>query len=311
MRFVSADEIRQHLDYPTMFAAMDALHRRPRMEMADQLMGDEGHQYFLRHAVDAGRLMGSKLVTSVPGNVANGRLPAIQALCVLFDGVDGRPLAVIDGTEITFWKTAGDSGFAASLLAPSSARTLLVVGAGDLASSLITAHLAARPSLQRVLIWNRSADKAVALADSFRGRGVDAEPTSDLDAAVPLADVITTCTRSHTPLVKGALLSPGTHVDLVGGYTPATRESDDDVMRRARLFVDCHQSAMDGVGDICQPIDHGVMTADAIVGDLYDLVGGTVPGRTSDDELTVFKNAGGGHLDLATCAAVLQVLGIR
>lgn len=102
-RFISADEIRKTLSFPTLIAALEAAHRRPKMEVQNGLLGHEKEQYFVRHAVDRGRYMASKLVTSFPGNLATGTLPAVQALCVLFDGRHGQPLAILDGTELTYW----------------------------------------------------------------------------------------------------------------------------------------------------------------------------------------------------------------
>ncbi len=302
MRFIGADEIRSVLGFAALVDALEAAHRRPPIRIADKLLGSEQALYFVRSAVDPGRHMLSKLITSFPGNLAGGRLPAVQAVCVLFDGRDGRPLAVLDGTELTYWRTAADSALGARLLAPARPATLLVVGAGEMSTRLVQAHRAVRPSLERVLIWNRTGARAESVATALRGQGVAAEAVADLAAATPRADVITTCTRSHEPLVRGALLRPGTHLDLVGGYTPATREADDDATRRARVFVDRRESAFDGVGDILQPIASGAIAEADVLGDLHDLVGGAVVGRRSDADITLFKNAGGGHLDLMTAA---------
>ena len=153
--------------------------------------------------------MASKLITSFPGNLSEGSaLPAVQAVCVLFDGPDGRPLAVIDGTEITYWRTAADSALGARLLAGAAPETLLVVGAGAMAMRLVQAHRAVRPSIRRVLIWNRTRERAERLAASIAEDGIDAEVRDDLAAATRDADVVTTCTRSRTPLVHGANLRP-------------------------------------------------------------------------------------------------------
>jgi ornithine cyclodeaminase len=160
-----------------------------------------------------------------------------------------------------------------------------------------------------VLVWNRTPERAATLAATLRADGVVAEATADLEGAVRGAHVVTTATRSHTPLIRGAWLRPGTHLDLVGGYTPETREADDEAARRARIFVDRRESAFDGVGDILQPIASGAIRREDVLGDLYDLVGGAVPGRRSGDDVTLFKNAGGGHLDLMTAQAVMAQLG--
>jgi len=137
-----------------------------------------------------------------------------------------------------------------------------------------------------------------------------AEPTEDLDAATRAADLITTCTRSREPLVKGINLKPGVHLDLVGGYTPQTREADDEAARRALVFVDRRESAFDGVGDILGPIASGAIREADVLGDLYDLVGGGVRGRSSATDITYFKNAGGGHLDLMTAEVIFRQLAV-
>jgi ornithine cyclodeaminase/alanine dehydrogenase-like protein (mu-crystallin family) len=306
MRLVDAAEVRKSLTFPVLIEALEAAHRRPKMEVQDGFLGSEHAQYFVRHAVDRGRFMASKLITSFPANLAGGKLPAVQAVCVLFDGADGRPLAVIDGTEITYWRTAADSALGAKLLAPAAPTTLLLVGAGEMAKWLVRAHLTVRPSLRRVLIWNRTGERAVSTAAELAKEGVAAEATDDLALATRAADMIAACTRSHEPLVRGADLKPGVHVDLVGGYTPQTREADDETMRRALIFVDRRESAFYGVGDILQPIASGVIAERDVLGDLYDLVPGAVVGRRSERDITVFKNAGGGHLDLMTAAVIFQ-----
>src|SRR5262245_22087600 len=314
MRVVTAEEIRRVLTLPAVIAAMEAGHRRPRMDVRDVVMGEERALYVARSAVDCGAAMGSKLFTSFPGNLGSGRPgaggpPAVQGVYVLFDGADGRPLAVMDGTEITWWKTAADSALGAKLLAPAAPETLTVIGAGAMAPWLVRAHRCVRPSLRRVLVWNRTRERARDVADRLRGEGIEAEAVDDLEAAVRQSQIVTSATRSHAPLIEGAWLEAGMHVDLVGGYTPDTREADDEAARRARIFVDRREAALD-VGDIRQPIASGAIRAEDVLGDLYDLVGGAVPGRLGARDITLFKNAGGGHLDLMTARAILTALGV-
>ena len=311
MRFIDAEEIRRVLTFPLLVAALEAAHRRPKIEIQDGFLGAEKGLYFVRHALDSGRFMASKLITSFPDNPARRGMPAVQAVCVMFDGTDGRPLAVLDGTELTYWRTAADSALGSKLLAPPAPRTLLVVGAGEMSRRLIHAHRSVRPSLQRVLIWNRTHERAAGVAALMANEGVETEAVGDLEAATRRADIITTCTRSHEPLVKGADLKPGTHLDLVGGYTPETREADDEAARRALIFVDRRESAFHGVGDILQPIANGAIRETDVLGDLYDLAGGTVRGRRSAADITFFKNAGGGHLDLLAAETVLAQLAGR
>jgi ornithine cyclodeaminase/alanine dehydrogenase-like protein (mu-crystallin family) len=308
MRYVSSSEIRGLLTFPMLVAALEAAHQRPKIEVQDGFLGSESEQYFVRHAVDRGRYFASKLITSFPGNLAGGVLPAVQAVCVLFDGTNGRPLAVLDGTEITYWRTAADSALGAKLLAPAEPRTMLVVGAGEMSGWLVRAHCSVRPSIRRVLIWNRTRERAADTAAALAQEGLDARVAEDLEAATRTADLITTCTRSHEPLIQGASLRPGVHLDLVGGYTPQTREADDRAVQRALVFVDRRESAFAGVGDILQPIANGSIREADVLGDLYDLVGGFVPGRRSAEDITLFKNAGGGHLDLMTAEVIFRQL---
>jgi ornithine cyclodeaminase/alanine dehydrogenase-like protein (mu-crystallin family) len=308
MRVIDAAAIRRALTFPILVDALEAAHRRPKMEAQDGFLGSEQELYFVRSAIDRGRFMVSKLITSFPANLDDGTLPAVQAVVVLFDGTNGKPLAVIDGTELTYWRTAADSALGARLLARPDIETLLVVGAGEMSKWLARAHTAVRPSIKRVLIWNRSATRAADVAALLAREGIAAVAATDLDAATRQADLITTCTRAHAPLVKGVNLAAGVHLDLVGGYTPQTRESDDECMRRALIFVDCRESALGVVGDLTQPIESGAITEDAVLGDLYDLVPGTIEGRRAADDITLFKNAGGGHLDLMTAETVYRLV---
>jgi ornithine cyclodeaminase len=308
MMFADAASVRRVLTFPVLIAALEAAHRRPKAEIQDAHLGGGNGQYFVRHAVDPGRFMASKLITSFPANLAGGALPAVQAVCVLFSGNNGAPLAVVDGTEITYWRTAADSALGAKFLASPDPATLLVTGAGSLSKWLVHAHRTVRPSLSRVMIWNRTHARAEQVAGELRQDGIAAKAVAGLEAAVREADVITTCTRSHIPLIKGADLKPGAHLDLVGGYTPQTREADDEAVRRARIFTDRRESAF-GVGDIVQPIASGTICKADLLGDLYDLASGAVAGRRSAADITLFKNAGGAHLDLMTCETVLERLG--
>jgi ornithine cyclodeaminase/alanine dehydrogenase-like protein (mu-crystallin family) len=309
LHFVDEAEVTRVLTFPILIDALEAAHRRPKIDVLDGYLGSEKGQYVIRSAADRGRYMATKMFTSFPANLAEGKLPAVQAICVLFDGSDGRPLAVMGGTEITHRRTAADSALGAKFLAPPKPEILLVVGAGEMAQFLVQAHRTVRPSIRRVLIWNRTIERAHALAKKLQQEGLYAEATSNLDAATLAADIITTCTRSHEPLIMGANLRPGTHLDLVGGYTPQTREADDEAARKARVFVDRRESAFDGVGDILQPIANGAIKETDVLGDLYDLAAGKVAGRRSPDDITFFKNAGGGHLDLMTCETVFRQLG--
>ena len=308
MRFVAAEEIRRILSFPMLVAALESGHRRPKIEIQDGFLGSEQEQYFVRHAVDRGRFMASKLITSFPANLIKGELPAVQAVCILFDGTNGRPLAIMDGTEITYWRTAADSALGAKILAPAAPATLLVVGAGRNAVVVGTRspHRAAVTATRTHLESQPGAcHRAVGLvkARGDRGRGSRRSCVRDAVGGPHLHVHPFTCAAC-----LGGDLRPGTHLDLVGGYTPETREADDEAARRARVFVDRRESAFKGVGDILQPIANGAISTADVLGDLYDLLGGAVPGRRSPSDITFFKNAGGAHLDLMTAELVfLQI----
>ncbi len=306
MRWIGAEELRRAFDLAYLIEALERGHRRPRAEIADGLIGPETARYLIRSAHDGAELLGSKLVTIVPGNPESKAIPSVQAVIILFNADDGRPRAVMDATELTYWKTAADSALGARYLARSEARTLLVVGAGGLAPWLVRGHLTVRREIDKVLVWNRTGPRAESLAGRLQGEGIEAQAAVDLEQAAGAADIITTATMARDAIIKGAWLKPGAHVDLVGGFAPDMREADDDTLKRGRLFVDCRDSAREGVGDIAIPLAAGVISQRDMLGDLYDLAGGGIEARRGDEEITVFKNAGGAHLDLMVAAALLE-----
>jgi ornithine cyclodeaminase len=307
MHFIGKHDISRVLSFPRLIAALEAAHRRAKIEIRDTMLGTSAECYYVRNAVDQGRFFASKLITSFPGNPAAGALPAVQAVVVLFDARDGRPLAVFDGTEITCWRTAADSALGAKYLAREEAATLLVAGAGEMAPWLVRAHLSVRPSLTRVLCWNRTGERAQQLARSLTAKGVAAEMVADLEGATRSADLVTVCTRANAPLIRGEWLKAGAHLDLVGGFDMQTREADDVCIRRSRVYVDRRETAQD-VADIAVPRKTGILPEDGIIGDLYDLATGRCLPRRSPTEVTFFKNAGGAHLDLMTAEFVLSLL---
>ncbi len=253
-------------------------------------------------AISPDAVMGVKLVSVVPGNGARGK-PSVTGAYVLMSGVTGEPLAVLDGARLTLWRTAAASALAADFLARPDAETLVMVGAGTLAEHLIEAHCAIRP-IREVRIWNRSPDKARALAAKYAGRAFAVTAVTDLDAALAGADVVSAATMSQEPIIRGEALRPGTHVDLVGGYTPAMREADDRAIARARVFVDTRAGALKEAGDLTRPIAAGVLAPEAVVADLADLCRGAKRGRETADEITLFKSVGTALEDLVAARLV-------
>lgn len=250
--------------------------------------------------------IGIKVVTVSPDNNAIGK-PAVMGLYLLLDGKTGEPQALIDGQRLTQWRTACASALAATYLAREDVSKLLVIGAGALCPFLAKAHSAVRP-IKEIRIWNRTAANAEKAAEALRRDGLPATATTDLDAALGWADIVSSATISNDPLVKGSLLKPGTHVDLVGGFTPTMREADDETIRRSRVYVDTRAGATREAGDIVQPLASGVLKADAIVADLFELTRSEKPGRGSSKEITLFKSVGAALEDLAAGIAVNKAM---
>lgn len=248
--------------------------------------------------------IGVKIVTVSPDNNAINK-PAVMGLYLLLDGTTGEPQALIDGPRLTQWRTACASALAATYLAREDASRLLVIGAGALSTFLAKAHCAVRP-IRQIRIWNRTLANAEKVAAQLCADGLEAEAASDLDAELAQADIVSSATISSAPLIKGALLKPGAHVDLVGGFTPTMREADDDAIRRARVFVDTREGATKEAGDIVQPLASGVLAPESIVADLHELARGDRPGRQGAGEITLFKSVGAALEDLAAGIAVFQ-----
>jgi ornithine cyclodeaminase len=248
--------------------------------------------------------IGVKIVTVSPDNNAVGK-PAVMGVYLLLDGRTGEPRALIDGPRLTLWRTAAASALAAGWLAREDAEKLLVIGAGALAPFLARAHASARP-IREIRIWNRTPANAQKMAAALRAEGLEAGVVDDLDAALGWADIVSSATISPQPLVKGALLRPGTHVDLVGAFTPALRESDDEAIRRAKVYVDTRAGAGKEAGDIVQPLQSSALKPGGIIADLFELARGEKRGRQNKDDITLFKSVGAALEDLAAGIAVYK-----
>jgi ornithine cyclodeaminase len=301
MRIITAEDIRNTATWPLVIEALRAGHLRPKAKTGDTLLEMGGRKMLVRSGWIDGVAAGVKAVTVFPGNEPPN--PSVQGQVLLFDDETGAVSAVLDGTEITKWKTAGDSALGADCLARPDVETMLMVGAGAMAEPLIRAHLTVRPSISRVMIWNRTEARAEELAGRLGDLDAAVEAVADLDAALPDADLVSCATMTVDPIISGALLKPGCHVDLVGAYTPEMREADDETLTRGRLFVDSYDTTVDEIGELIIAIAAGVISRDDVLGDLHALVEGRA-GRQTADEITLFKNGGGAHLDIMTAKAI-------
>lgn len=252
------------------------------------------------------RHYGIKTINIAPGNAGRG-LPGLHAVYQLFDAVTGVPLALLDGDEITARRTAAASALAASLIAAPGAGRLLVVGAGRVARLLAPAYAAVRP-LHQVQVWARSLAAAEALAEEWRAQGLPAQAVGDLAAAARQADLVSCATLARLPVVQGAWLRPGSHLDLIGSFTPDMREADDACLAGAALYVDTEE-ALEKSGDLLGPMARGVFTAADVRGTLATLCQGGTPAGAGTARRTVFKSVGTGLEDLAAAVLALDAAG--
>lgn len=309
MQMIPADEVERRLDYPRLIEALRAMFRDGcevpvRHHHTIGVNDGPAATLLLMPAWQTGGHIGVKVATVFPGNGAKG-LPGVMASYLLLDGTTGAPVALLDGAALTARRTACASALAADYLARPDAAHLLMVGTGALAPHLIRAHAAVRP-ITRVTVWGRSPDKARALAEAVGRDGLSAAAADFLEDAVGRADIISCATMAVDPLVEGAWLKPGQHLDLVGGFTPDMREADDEAVRRARVYVDTRDGALKEAGDLVQPVANGVITPKDVAGDLFELTRGEAEGRRSADEITFFKSVGTALEDLAAARMAVE-----
>jgi ornithine cyclodeaminase/alanine dehydrogenase-like protein (mu-crystallin family) len=310
MNYLDENSVDRLLDYPGLVDALQTAHAGQGMPETGALVMDSpasaDDKFVSLMAWAADDMIAAKLVGVFPDNMQLcPPQPTVQGIVALFDGKTGAPLLICDGGSLTRRKTAADSALGARLLSRADSQVLLVVGAGALAPHIVEAYVAVRPSLKRIIIWNRTHSRAVRLASTLEHVGVSVQADPDLKLALAAADIVSCVTMSSAPLVRGALLRPGTHVDLIGAYAPDMREADDEVVKRAHIFVDT-RTGCERSGEIAQPIAAGLITSSSILADLFDLCSGRHPGRTHPDEITMFKNVGGAHLDMYTARHLMK-----
>ena len=302
LTIIPFDEGEANLDWMGLCAALGKGHSLPKAEIADTFLYRGDDTLLNRSAWIDGLGLAVKCATVYPGNPERGK-PMIHGSVCLFGDQDGQLEAMIDFHLVTKWKTAGDSVFAATQLARPDSRDILIVGAGTVGRNLWQAYSAAFPDA-RFTIWNRTRANAEKMAAECPGMMV----VDDLEAAVRAADIITSATMSTDPLIKGDWLQPGQHIDLIGAYRPDMREVDDVALTRARIFADSFDTTIDHIGEFRIPIENGVITREAILADFY------MPekfNRRTDEDITLFKNGGGAHLDLMTSRYILDMWNTR
>jgi len=288
-------EGQKRLDWLTLVAALNLGHKGPKAKINDLFLYRGADTLLSRSAWIDGMGLLTKTATIFPGNSKSSQ-PMVGGGVLLFDDQNGQLTATIDFHLITKWKTAGDSLMAALALAPVGARKILIVGAGTVGKSLLEAFSAGFPDAT-FTIWNRSPAGAQAFADAT---GVVV--AVDLETAVRTADIILTCTMTTEPIIKGAWLRPGQHLNMIGAYRPDMREADDEALQKSRLFVDSFDTTLSHIGELKIPLETGVISHDHVLADYYNLA----TFQAGPDDITVFKNGGGAHLDLMTARYVLD-----
>ena len=249
-----------------------------------------------------------KVVTVRPANALRN-MPSVQGTALLFDEASGVPVATVDATALTRWRTAATSLLAARYLARPTSTVLAMFGSGAMARHLIHAYASEFP-LRTVLIWSRSEDHARRLATKLElPQSVDIVVTTDRESAGRQAHIISCATMAEAALVGGSWVQPGTHVDLVGAFTPHMRESDDRLVECAQIYVDTRAAALKEAGDLVQPLRAGVISASDILGELADIVRGPFPLRRTDTAITVFKSVGHSIEDLAAAELLIGAAG--
>lgn len=314
MRVVGSEDLDRHLAVPALVEALRGAFRggfaaptRHHHHVGSGEGPGATHLIMPAWTADAprpGAYVGTKIVDVFPDNGRLG-LPSVMGVYVLQSGETGAPLAVLDGTRLTHWRTAAVSALGADLLARPDAARLLVVGSGALAPVLARAHAAVRP-LAHVAVWNHRPAGAERLAATLREAGLPAEAVTDLEGAARAADILSCATLSTAPLIRGAWLRPGQHLDLVGAFTMGMREADDDALRRARVVVDTPAALTEG-GDVAIAIRDGILSP-AEVTDLGALCRGQAAGRRSPDDITLFKPVGTAVADLATAILAWELV---
>lgn len=304
---ITSRDVGDRLTWRLIVAALEAGHRLPKAEISDQFLHRGKDTLLSRVAWVDGLGFGVKSVSVMSGNSAKN-MPTVQGVMLVFEDINGAPIAVIDSDLVTKWKTAADSVLGAKLLARPDSTSLLIIGAGTVATNVIHAYRDIFPRIKDITVWNRSFERAEHLVESLAREGITVHALSDLAQAAATADIISTATMAREPVLKGEWVRPGTHVDLIGAFKSDMREADDTLLQKARLFVDSRETTVHHIGELMIPLASGAICEADVIGDLYDLVTG-IPARLNRTDITVFKNGGGAHLDLMTAKAITELIG--
>lgn len=310
MKYFSAEEIARQLNFPDLIEALRLgfqaeIQMPPRMHLDYANPVDQNQNtLLLMPSVRVGAFAGVKIVQVSPGNEQR-QIPAIQGIYYLLDAISGEPRAILDGQSLTNWRTAAASALAARYLAPAKASTMLMIGTGGLAPFVIRAHASIRP-IQKLMIYGRTNHKAERLAEEMEAIFQEVEVLGQLDARIAEADIISAATLSPKALILGKWLRPGQHIDLIGSFRPDMREADNQAIQKSLIFVDSREMAPKESGDIAIPLKEGILKAQDLKADLFELCRESRPGRTDHQDITLFKSVGLALEDLVAAQMIYQ-----
>lgn len=310
MKVIEAPDVHRVLNFTDLVETIRATFGRPagtpRRTLYHLEEGDPYHDAFAVLPAWSADVIGVKAFTYMPSNAPKGR-PILHSKILLFDRDTGAPLALVDGTSVTYWRTAAVAALAADYLARKDVKTLLVCGTGNLAPYMTLAHASVR-AYEDIAIWGRNAKNAAKVVQIVKGKRpeLNVRVASDLEAAVGAADVISCATAATQPVIFGAWVKPGTHADFIGNHERKNRETDTELVVKSRVYVDSRANTMNEAGEILLPIAEGRITEDHVIGELADLCSERVGGRRTTDEITLFKSVGTALSDLAAAGLVTQ-----
>lgn len=310
MKTIGPEEVHAALSYPALVDALQEtfsgeFNMPPRnVFLLDEQSGS--HDAFAVLPSWNTDLIGVKAFTYFPSN--SEPYKSLYSKILLFDRAHGEPLALVDGTTVTFWRTAGISGLATRLLARKDAENLLLLGTGNLAKYIIRANASVRP-LKRVSVWGRTPSNAAHIVDEMSSEleGVEVTIATDLEKSCRQADIIVSATASHEPLVMGDWVTEGTHTDFIGNHHADKRECDTSLVLKSKVYADSYANCFKEAGEILVPISEGVFQKDDVVADLSEMCNGSATLRQSDDDITLFKSIGMGISDLVGAGLAYKV----
>lgn len=310
MKIFEADQVNQALNFPLLINSLEAGFKKdfgmPPRQVFSLSVDPAVRDGFAVLPAWNDEVIGLKAFTHFAENAAMG-LPTVHAKILLFNRADGVPLAMVDGTSVTLWRTAAVSALASRYLARADSQTMLLLGTGRLAIPLVNAHLTEH-SLSRIFLWGRSKEKVSVLKQSLMclHPHVNFIAVEDLPECVALVDIVVCATGSATPLVCGDNVMPGCHVDLMGNHSPDRRECDTALICKSSIYVDYRPNVLKEAGELLIPMAEGKFKAENIRGDLAELCQGAVSTRSGFSQITVFKSVGTALSDLICAHLVFR-----